>query len=149
MSFFLVYFEKNNPDVPWTAFENKRRSVTESFTKVNDNSSQLIMDSVEITLVGKPIRSYIIHDGISSDRLFNKKLSNIPVVEKQRAVVRDFFKDRLEMNVYDQFFIFHLYHGLIPDKEGITYSDVAEVKLSDLMNFTIDIERDILYKLVN
>jgi hypothetical protein len=149
MSIFLIYFEKKNPKASWTEFQNKKESVIEVFTEVNELGSQLKMESVEILLDGKVIPSFIIHDGVSSDRILQKKLKNDPVVYKQRIVIQKFIGNRLADHAFDHYFIFHLYHKAIQDREPITYDSIAEITLSDLMNFEFDdIRRNLLYKLI-
>jgi hypothetical protein len=149
MSVFLIYFEKKNPDASWTESKNKQEPIAETFSKVNDSESQLRMETVEILLDEKVTPSFIIHDGVSSDRIFQANFKKDPIVKKQRLVIHSFLEHRLTMNAFDHYLIFHLYHGKIYEMEAIEYSSIADVKLSDLMDFTSEIKRDLLYKLLS
>jgi hypothetical protein len=148
MSVFLIYFEKNNPNASWAEFQKKRASIVDTFSKVNDVGSLLRIESVQILLDNKTIEAFIIHDGVSSDRILQANLKNDPIVSKQRIVILDFLKNRLTTNILDHYFIFHLYQNSINVVEKIEYDSVVEARLSDLKDFANTVKRNLLYKVI-
>lgn len=118
MRVFLIYFEMNNPNASWTEFQHKKESVTETFTRVYDRESLLSIERMNVTLQGKVTESFIIHDGVLSDRILQAGPKNDPVINKQRSVLFNFMEQRLTNDALEHYFILHLYHKSIEEKRS-------------------------------
>jgi hypothetical protein len=74
MSIFLFYFEINQSNADWKLFQRVRESIEDSFREENENDTFLI-SKTSIQFKGKRNPAYIIHDGVSSERLMNGALT--------------------------------------------------------------------------
>jgi hypothetical protein len=148
MSYFLVYFEKNNPDSSWNEFNKEHESITETFSKVNTGKSWLKMEEVRIHLDEKMMNAFIIHDGVSSDKILNNSLRKDPVVNQQRLVIDSFIENRLAIKAYVPWFIFRLYHGTIEEDNIVKYENVVEARFAEIKDFSENIKRNYLYKVL-
>lgn len=148
MSYFLIYFEKNNAGTSWSEFNKKHDSIMETFSKVNEDKSLLSIENVRIKIDNKTIDAFIIYDGISSDRVLNTGLRNDPVVKTQCSVIGNFIENRLAIKAFEPWFIFHLYHNAIDELEVINYKGKIEAGVSDINDFSNNVKRDYLYKVL-
>ena len=148
MSFFLIYFEKKNPNASWLEFQKRQESIVDTFAKVNDANSLLALESVKVLLDGKMVDSFIIHDGISSDRILQTNFKSDPIISKQKFVILNFLESRLAVNAFEHYFIFHLYHKPIYEVEEIHYDGAMDASLWDLKDFANAVKKNVLYKLV-
>jgi hypothetical protein len=148
MSYFLLYYEKNSADASWSHFNKRHESIPETFSKVNEAKSLLKMETVSINIDNKIINAYIIHDGVSSDRVLQASLKKDPVVQCQRLVMGNFIEDRLALKAFEPYFIFHLYHNAISKVEMVEYESMAELSLPELKDFSNNVKRGFLYKVI-
>jgi hypothetical protein len=144
MSVFLLYFEQKNPAASWKAFQQQPESVVETFNDANTVGSLLNMEGAAVIIDGKRTPVFIIHDGVSSDRIF----TNGPLAAMQQTVVVNFFKRRLLYNAFEHFFIFHLYHQAIDAAEIILYEETISIQLAAIADGSFIGRQDCLYKLI-
>jgi len=151
MSVFLVYFIRNRPDANWMDFHRKNESIFETFEKANDSDSLLKIESVRILLEGKKLDAYLIHDGVSSDRILQPDLKNDFVVSRQKFTVFNFLESRLKLDTsVNHYIIFHLYQRTIYEEEVINYDREVDARLSVLKKFPeTSIQRNILFRLLS
>lgn len=148
MSCFLIYFEKNNANTSWLEYNKQHESIPETFSKVNEDKSLLKIEMVSIKIDNKGIDAYIISDGVSAPKVLQTNLKKDPVVQCQRLVIGNFIETRLALKAFNPYFIFHIYNDSIYEEEVVEYESMVELSLPEVKDFSDNIKRNYLYKVI-
>lgn len=145
MSTFLIYFE--------TEIKSNTISHSLKYTSVNENPGNrtlqpyLKISKIEVQFYSKVIEGIVIHDGISSGKLINRKEKST-LVSYQRKAFLEYLKNRNEIVSIYCYFCFHLFQNKIErfviDKNFF----VQEISLNDINSKFDNINENILYKII-
>lgn len=100
MSCFLHYFELNNPNVSWSLYKEPIPNIKETFENIVEKDESLRVDLHKLKYKGKQIKSYIMSDGFSSDKIFANKY--------QRKIFLQFLESRRKIKFIKSYFILKL-----------------------------------------
>lgn len=90
MSYLLHYFEKNNPNATWEDYAVKSDTVIFSFNDaINKKGGGLLIEENALEYELQKYQSYMISDGISSDRIFMDK--------SKRSAFLKFLNNRIQV----------------------------------------------------
>jgi len=144
MSLFLVYFETNNSQKGWENFSHKEKEekIKDTFSIVNQQKDMLTIESISIFFENKHLDGYVIHDGISSDKIIEKKI-NTPVILTQRKIICDFIERRRTFPKIIYLY-FHLFNDSV-EKLFISSNVEKEILVNKITETISFLKKEILY----
>ncbi len=139
MSYFLHYFEVNNPNANWESYKIKPTPVIDCFRSIIRENELLSIIENKINYKNKIFKSYIISDGISSDNIFLK-------MDYKKAFLR-FLKERNKIDSIIACFILKL--NQVDDFNNICIDNKVYVLRLSLPDFNknSNIEYETLYQI--
>ncbi|NVJ89061.1 MAG: hypothetical protein HWD82_06435 [Flavobacteriaceae bacterium] len=140
MSCFLFYFETNNPNASWDSFNRKISSTLERFNDINSRfTERLSLSECSIDYQSKIYKGFIIHDGISSDKIFSSKNST------QLEILNTFLEASSSIESIIPNFLLKLHNEKYFDR--IIINDEIKKEQIKISNINFELKKDILYSL--
>jgi hypothetical protein len=142
MSIFLFYFEVNQKNADWLVYQRNRESVESSFMK-ESKSGRYMISKTDIVFQKKTQPSYIIHDGVSAERLMNGAI--VPKISRgDSAFLSKFIRRRLSVGGIIPHFTFQWVNG--EKLQGIELKrHMVEQILIGYLDDNGSLEQDVVY----